>query len=89
MTVPTAGEYTFSIFAVVTIALLISWIVAVIFTPYIGYKILPAYHVHPDAHEDAVYQRRFYRVFRRMVTWCVRFRKTVMLVTALLFCAAR
>src|SRR5690606_25193891 len=36
-----AGEYTFSIFAVVTIALLVSWVVAVIFTPFIGYRLLP------------------------------------------------
>ena len=36
-----AGEYTFSIFAVVTIALLVSWVVAILFTPYIGYKLLP------------------------------------------------
>ncbi|MEQ1772733.1 MAG: efflux RND transporter permease subunit [Burkholderiales bacterium] len=83
-----AGEYTFSIFAVVTIALLISWIVAVIFTPYIGYKILPNFQAHPDAHEDAVYQKKFYLIFRRMVTWCVRFRKTVLLATALLFAVA-
>jgi multidrug efflux pump len=38
-----AGEYTFSIFAVVTIALLVSWVVAVIFTPYLGFKLLPSY----------------------------------------------
>jgi multidrug efflux pump len=36
-----AGEYTFSIFAVVTMALLISWVVAVVFTPYLGYEFLP------------------------------------------------
>jgi multidrug efflux pump len=36
-----AGEYTFSIFAVVSMSLLISWIVAVLFTPYLGYKLLP------------------------------------------------
>jgi multidrug efflux pump len=36
-----AGEYTFSIFAVVTMALLVSWIVAVLFTPYLGFKLLP------------------------------------------------
>ena len=83
-----AGEYTFSIFAVVTIALLVSWVVAVIFTPYIGYKILPNFKVQPGTHEDAVYQKRFYLAFRRMVIWCVRFRKTVMLFTALLFAAA-
>ena len=83
-----AGEYTFSIFAVVTIALLVSWVVAVIFTPYIGYRILPNFQVHPDAHEDAVYQKKFYRMFRRVVTACVRFRKTVMLATALIFALA-
>ncbi len=83
-----AGEYTFSIFAVVTIALLVSWVVAVIFTPYIGYRILPNFQVHPDAHEDAVYQKKFYLLFRRLVTWCVRFRKTVMLATALIFALA-
>ncbi len=83
-----AGEYTFSIFAVVTIALLVSWIVAVIFTPYIGYRILPDFTVQSGAHEDAVYQKKFYVAFRRLVTWCVRFRKTVMLITALVFAAA-
>jgi multidrug efflux pump len=83
-----AGEFTFSIFAVVTLALLISWVVAVVFTPYIGYKILPDFKVHADAHEDAVYQKKFYLLFRRLVTRCVRFRKTVMLATALLFAAA-
>jgi multidrug efflux pump len=36
-----AGEYTFGIFAVVGIALLSSWIVAVLFTPYLGYTFLP------------------------------------------------
>ncbi len=82
-----AGEYTFSIFAVVTIALLVSWVVAVIFTPYIGYKILPDFKSHAGG-EDAVYQRPFYLKFRALVTWCVRFRKTVMLITALVFAAA-
>jgi multidrug efflux pump len=38
-----AGEYTFSIFAVVTIALLVSWVVAVLFTPYLGFQLLPDY----------------------------------------------
>jgi multidrug efflux pump len=37
-----AGEYTFSIFAVVSIALLVSWVVAVLFTPYLGYLVLDA-----------------------------------------------
>jgi multidrug efflux pump len=36
-----AGEYTFSIFAVVGMSLLISWVVAVLFIPYLGFKLLP------------------------------------------------
>lgn len=42
-----AGEYTFSIFAVVGIALIASWIVAVLFTPYLAYTLLPA-HEKPN-----------------------------------------
>jgi multidrug efflux pump len=50
-----AGEYTFSIFAVVTIALIVSWVVAVLFTPYLGYKLLPERaHGTPSL---SVYQR--------------------------------
>jgi multidrug efflux pump len=46
-----AGEYTFSIFAVVAIALLVSWVVAVLFTPYLGYKLLPdlLHHAPPPS----------------------------------------
>ena len=38
----TAGEYTFSIFAVVGIALLVSWLVAVVFAPLLGMALLVA-----------------------------------------------
>ncbi len=79
-----AGEYTFSIFAVVTIALLVSWVVAVLFTPYLGYKLLPDYKPHSD-HGHDVYQKPFYRRFRRLVTWCVTWRKTVILITVAVF----
>ena len=79
-----AGEYTFSIFAVVTIALLVSWVVAVLFTPYLGYKLLPDYKPHAE-HGHDVYQKPFYRRFRRLVTWCVTWRKTVILITVAVF----
>lgn len=79
-----AGEYTFSIFAVVSIALLASWVVAVMFTPYLGYKLLKLHKVeHEDA--NAVYRRGFYVPFRKMVTWCVRYRWVVIVLTALAF----
>ncbi|MEG3193848.1 efflux RND transporter permease subunit, partial [Lysobacter sp. D1-1-M9] len=35
------GEYTRSLFQVVTIALLVSWVAAVVFIPYLGDKLLP------------------------------------------------
>jgi multidrug efflux pump len=79
-----AGEYTFSIFAVVTIALIVSWVVAVLFTPYLGYKLLPDYSAKPG-HGHDVYQGRFYRKFRSLVTLCVTWRKTVILITVGLF----
>jgi multidrug efflux pump len=82
-----AGEYTFSIFAVVTIALLVSWVVAVLFTPYLGYKLLPDFKPHPD-HGHDVYQKPFYRRFRRLVAWCVTWRKTVILLTVGVFALA-
>jgi len=82
-----AGEYTFSIFAVVTIALLVSWVVAVVFTPYLGFKLLPDYKTEPG-HEVDVYQKPFYRHFRRLVTWCVVRRKTTIALTAAAFALA-
>ena len=83
------GEYTFSIFAVVTLALLISWIVSVIFVPYLGYKLLPDYKqggAHVD--EGAVYRKPFYLRFRAVVTWCVEHRWKVIAITAGIFVAS-
>ena len=82
------GEYTRSIFQVNAIALAVSWIAAVVFIPYLGFKLLPDLskkHAHRQqggmTAEHAVYDTAFYRRFRKLVDWCVRFRKTVILVT--------
>ena len=82
------GEYTRSIFQVNAIALAVSWIAAVVFIPYLGFKLLPDLskkHAHRQQEgmtaEHAVYDTAFYRRFRKLVDWCVRFRKTVILVT--------
>lgn len=80
------GEYTFSIFAVTTIALLVSWIVSVLFVPYLGYKLLPDFKkagVHLD--EGAVYRKPFYRRFRRVVEWSVANRWIVIGATLAVF----
>ncbi|MEM8514997.1 multidrug efflux pump [Massilia sp. MP_M2] len=76
-----AGEYTFSMFSVNGLALLISWVVAVMFTPYIGFMLLK---VKPHAHGDSgheVFDSPAYRRFRRIVTWCVEWRKTTIALT--------
>ena len=78
-----AGEYVFSLFSVVSIALLLSWIVAVVFVPYLGYKLLPEHHA-ASAHED-VYHKPFYLRFRATVEWCLDHRKTVIALTAAAF----
>jgi multidrug efflux pump len=79
------GEYTRSIFQVVTISLILSWIAAVVFIPYLGYKLLPDPKPHGDGPAHDPYDTKFYRGVRRWVTWCVRQRKTVIAVTAAAF----
>jgi len=82
-----AGEYTFSIFVVVVTALLVSWIAAVIFTPVIGFRILPDSGAGSSGHTD-VYASPFYRRLRESVEWCLTQRKTVIVATIALFLAA-
>ncbi|MEQ1088345.1 efflux RND transporter permease subunit [Acinetobacter seifertii] len=104
------GEYTRSIFQVVTIALLVSWIAAVLFVPYLGEKLLPDFtktghqapwyvrlwarltkkpqpqtiEISQDHHYDP-YQSSFYLRFRKMVEFCVTYRKTVIATTVGIF----
>ncbi|MFZ3155374.1 efflux RND transporter permease subunit [Pseudomonas sp.] len=85
------GEYTRSIFQVVAIALLVSWIAAVVFVPYLGAKLLPDLaKLHAAKHGGSAgghdpYSTPFYRRVRTAVEWCVRRRKTVILLTIALF----
>ena len=66
------GEYTGGIFWVVGIALAASWFVAVLFTPYLGFKLLPNYARGGHArNESAIYATPFYRAFRRALEFCV------------------
>ncbi len=60
-----AGEYTFSIFAVVTIALIVSWVVAVLFTPYLGYKLLP--DLTHDAPSPSLFRRFLHAPLHRWI----------------------
>ncbi|WP_316227648.1 efflux RND transporter permease subunit [Bradyrhizobium sp. SZCCHNR3015] len=82
------GEYTGSIFWIVAIALIASWFVAVIFTPYIGVKLLPDMKAHHGHDEHAIYDTRMYRGLRRIVRWCVEHRITTVAATVGVFVAA-
>ena len=80
------GEYAGGIFWVVAIALVASWFVAVIFTPYIGVKLLPNFNHGKHNHDPhAIYETRMYRGLRRVIEWCVRRRGTVVLATVGVF----
>ena len=76
-----AGEYTFSMFSVNALALLILWFVAVLFTPYIGFlllKVRPASSA--DGHHE-LFDTPFYQRLRNVVDWCVDWRKTTIMLT--------
>ncbi|NDP38827.1 MAG: efflux RND transporter permease subunit [Rhodoferax sp.] len=92
----TVGEYTFAIFAVTVIALLLSWIVSVYFVPYLGTLLLKApphvvranralagQPVTDPAHDP--YDTPFYNAFRRTVNACVQHRWLTLGVTLLVF----
>jgi multidrug efflux pump subunit AcrB len=63
-----AGEYADGIFWIVDYALIASWFVAMVFTPYIGVKLLPAIKPVPGGHA-AIYATPRYRRFRRLAAW--------------------
>ncbi len=79
-----AGEYTFSLFAVITIALLSSWVVAVFFTPYLAFLLIKARPSGPQARHNP-YDTPLYRRFRRLVAWCIKRHKLVVMATGAVF----
>lgn len=62
----TAGEYTSNMFWIVGIALITSWVVAVVFTPYLGVKMLPDFKKVEGGH-DAIYDTLRYNRFRALL----------------------
>jgi multidrug efflux pump len=82
------GEYAGSIFWVVAIALVASWFVAVIFTPYIGVKLLPSIKLHQNHDPHAIYETRIYRGLRSVIAWCVNHRVKTVLATVGIFAAS-
>src|SRR5207237_9017651 len=60
-----------NIFWIVGFSLIASWIVAVVFTPYHGVKLLPEIKTVKGGHAG-IYSTRRYQRLRQLVTWCVR-----------------
>src|SRR5690606_38713422 len=73
---------------------LVSWVAAVVFVPYLGDRLLPDLaKLHAKKHGGNAaghdpYSTTFYQTVREVVEWCVRHRKTVILVTVGLFIAS-
>ena len=79
------GEYTFAIFAVTVIALLLSWWVSVFFVPYLGTLFLKV-KKHQDGELPAeLFDSTFYVYFRKSVNWCVKHRWLTIGATVLIF----
>ena len=85
----TAGEYTSNMFWIVGIALIVSWVVAVVFTPYLGVKMLPNLKKVEGGHA-AMYGTPRYEQFRRMLgtviarKWIVAAAVVALMVVAVL-----
>ncbi len=79
-----AGEYAGNIFWIVCIALLLSWIVAVTFTPYLGVKLLPRIPALKGGYA-AIYKTPNYERLRRVIAWSVRHKFTVAAAVVLVF----
>jgi multidrug efflux pump len=81
-----SGQYAGGIFWVVGIALIASWFVAVVFTPYLGIKLLPDTMVKAD--QTTLHNTPRYRRLHKTVDWCVGHRWCVIIFTVILFISA-
>jgi multidrug efflux pump subunit AcrB len=77
-----AGEYTFTLFAVIAVAMLVSWVVAVLFAPVIGVHILSENVKKKDEHTKP---GRIARAFNGSMFWAMRNRWLTIIITILLF----
>ncbi len=75
-----AGEFTFTLFVVIAVSLVVSWVVAVVFTPLIGVTILPK-----TMKKHAEHKGRLAKVFSSLLQFCLRWRWMTIVATVLLF----
>lgn len=82
----TTGEYVFSLFAVVGISLMVSWIVAVIFTPYLGYHLLPVDKLQQKGHSgNDMFSKGYYVKLKQFLAIVVKYKKIFVLGTVGIF----
>lgn len=86
--VGSASEFCVSIFTVVTIALLASWLVAGTVTPLLGYLFIRIKPHSDGEKEHDPYDTPFYQKFRKILVWCLTHKKTVLLATGAAFIVA-
>lgn len=83
------AEYTHSLFSVTAIALLLSWIVSVLVSPVLGYRIIRlSKHTEGEVHEMAEWRKKLYRHFRKILENVLERRKLVVLLTLVVFVVA-
>ncbi|UCA44897.1 efflux RND transporter permease subunit [Pseudochrobactrum sp. XF203] len=75
-----AGEYTYTLFVVIAVSLVVSWVVAVLFAPLLGVTLLPK---TMKKHEEK--PRRVGKAFAAALLWCMRHRWTTIFATVVLF----
>lgn len=78
-----AGEFTFSLFVVIAVSLVVSWIVAVVFAPLLGVTILPK---TMKRHEEK--SGWFANGFAKILDVCMRFRWITIALTVIAFACA-
>jgi multidrug efflux pump len=75
------GEYTFAMFAVVGIALIVSWVAAIFVTPLAGFYLLKSH----AGKKHEIFNTPFYNRLRHLIEWCQHHRKIVLAGTLLIF----
>ncbi len=79
------GEYTFAIFGVTVLALVLSWFVSVYFVPYLGTLFLKVKPHDAGGQPHELFDTPFYNTFRKTVNWCVEHRWTTIGIMLLSF----
>ena len=77
-----SSEFCRTLFPVISLSLMISWVVSVMVTPLFGTYLIKASPVKEDGREHDIYDKVFYRIFRRILALCLRFKYVVLLITA-------